>query len=826
LPALGLELLVVPAGSAPEPVAAELAQSPGVVWAEPNYLCEVALVAPNDPAYQELVGDWYVEWPAHSLDALGAWGDYPNAYFDAESRPREAPLVAVVDTGVDPDHPDFLNPGAATAEVADGGQLLMSASQTFLSPDGDVPGEATDEHGHGTHLAGLIAAGTNNGITAGSGIAGLGYPARLLPIKVSGPLGIATHADIARGITYAADQGASVILVGMAGPLWSRTLQDAVDYAWERGCFVVAPASDAGDSEPMYPGACPHVFAVAATTAPGSLAWYSGAGDEVALAAPGGDEELGVYSTLPTYACTLRSDLSGPAYGWAYGTSQAAAHVAAAAALYAGLTGYPPATGAENRAVWQALQRSATRVAETEAGWDADWGYGLVAPAALLAEQSADAAPVGSIVGRVVDQSGPVVGATVTAAPEAGGEGVSVSSTWPTGAYRLANIQAGAYQVTAEAGSQTATWEWAEVKAGCDTPGVDFRFGDPPADAGLSSASLPAAAVCGRETDMAMTFINSGQATWTRAGNYCLLQTNADTAMSSEPDQVELLPGESVAPGGSRVFAVPWQAPESYGFYDLAWQMCQQGGVGRFGAVAGGRVSVTSFLDVPADHWAVAAIEAVKAAGIAFGYSGDLYRPDEAVTRAQMAVYISRAVAGGEAAVPPGPDEATFSDVPTDHWAFRYVEYAAANAIVFGYWDGYRPDEAVNRAQMAVYIARALVVPSGDAGVPDPPEEPTFPDVPATYWAYKWIEYCHDQGVVQGYWDGYHPEETVNRAQMAVYVQRAFGLPMWHPSTSLPGPAHSAPATSEQEAGRARSRGMGVCPLPARGYAMRPRDYW
>jgi hypothetical protein len=97
---------------------------------------------------------------------------------------------------------------------------------------------------------------------------------------------------------------------------------------------------------------------------------------------------------------------------------------------------------------------------------------------------------------------------------------------------------------------------------------------------------------------------------------------------------------------------------------------------------------------------------------------------------------------------------------------------------VQGYWDGYHPSEIVTRAQMAAFVARALVAPSGDAAIPEPEPPLTFPDVPATYWAYKWIEYCHAQGVVQGYWDGYRPEETVNRAQMAVYVQRAFDLPM------------------------------------------------
>ena len=119
----------------------------------------------------------------------------------------------------------------------------------------------------------------------------------------------------------------------------------------------------------------------------------------------------------------------------------------------------------------------------------------------------------------------------------------------------------------------------------------------------------------------------------------------------------------------------------------------------------------------------------------------------------------------------------SFPDIPLDFWARDYI-YATARAnIVQGYPDGtYQPVEPVNRAQMAVYISRALA--GGDAAVPTGPPTATFPDVATDYWAYKYVEYCYDNGVVTGYWDGYHPEETVNRAQMAVYVQRAFELPM------------------------------------------------
>jgi hypothetical protein len=199
------------------------------------------------------------------------------------------------------------------------------------------------------------------------------------------------------------------------------------------------------------------------------------------------------------------------------------------------------------------------------------------------------------------------------------------------------------------------------------------------------------------------------------------------------------------------------------------------------GGVVPGVVTATEpsdFGDVPFGHWAFWQISAAKWGGIVSGYPDGSYRPGEAVCRDQMAVYVSRALAGGDANVPDGPGTTTFSDVLTDHWAFKYVEYAVDNGVVTGYWDGsYRPTETVTRDQMAVFIARALV--GGDAYVPPGPASAFFPDVPTDFWAFKYVEYIRGEAVTGGYPDGtYRPLEAVTRDQMAVYVQRAFALPM------------------------------------------------
>jgi hypothetical protein len=150
-----------------------------------------------------------------------------------------------------------------------------------------------------------------------------------------------------------------------------------------------------------------------------------------------------------------------------------------------------------------------------------------------------------------------------------------------------------------------------------------------------------------------------------------------------------------------------------------------------------------------------------------------------------MAVYMSRALAGGEENVPAGPAQARFADVPPTHWAYRYIEDIAGGQIAQGYPDGkYYPEKVVNRGQMAVFAARAMARPTGEAGLADfvLPARATFADVTASNewaWCDRHVEYLAWRGVVSGYPGGlYHPEYACTRDQMAVFVAKAFGLPM------------------------------------------------
>jgi len=189
-----------------------------------------------------------------------------------------------------------------------------------------------------------------------------------------------------------------------------------------------------------------------------------------------------------------------------------------------------------------------------------------------------------------------------------------------------------------------------------------------------------------------------------------------------------------------------------------------------------------TFPDVPDDRWAWREIESARLARVVAGYDDGLYHPELAVTRDQMAVYIARALAGGDEHVPEWTGDPSFTDVAEDQWAFDHIEYAVDQDVVKGYPEGdYKPDLEVTRDQMAVYIARAIAAPTGPASLDEytPPDTPTFADVPEGSWGRECIEYCVENRIVKGYDDGlYHPADRVTRDQMAVYICRAFALPM------------------------------------------------
>jgi hypothetical protein len=190
-------------------------------------------------------------------------------------------------------------------------------------------------------------------------------------------------------------------------------------------------------------------------------------------------------------------------------------------------------------------------------------------------------------------------------------------------------------------------------------------------------------------------------------------------------------------------------------------------------------VKTQTFADVLYTHWAYFWIDRLYAAGITSGCGTNplTYCPDNPVTRAQMAVFLERGI-HGSAYQPPAVGAGTgFNDVATSYWAAAWIKQLYVDGITSGCGGGnYCPDNPVTRSQMAVFLLRAEY---GVAYIPPGVGSNTgFNDVPVTYWAAAWIKQLAAEGITTGCGSGiYCPEDTVTRAQMAVFLVRTFNLP-------------------------------------------------
>jgi subtilisin family serine protease len=247
------------------------------------------------------------QWGLERIGAPEAWGAARGA----------RTIVAVVDTGVHLTHPDL-----APRLLRDRGGRVVGLDLV----DGGAP---HDEQGHGTLVAGVIAAATDAGV-GGPGIAGVAPDARLMPIRVLDRDGRGRVSDVDAGIRWAVDNGADVVnlslesMAPLPGDVLASGLDGAVRYAWERGVVVVAAAGNSGTPFTDFRSSTP-VLLVGATDRNDRRATFSDGGRSDMVMAPGVD----IVST----ACSPCRDGGGAGYGRASGTSFAAPHVAGAVAV-------------------------------------------------------------------------------------------------------------------------------------------------------------------------------------------------------------------------------------------------------------------------------------------------------------------------------------------------------------------------------------------------------------------------------------------------------------------------------------------------------------
>ncbi|MFC1903015.1 S8 family serine peptidase [Chloroflexota bacterium] len=365
-----------------------------------------AIGDPNDPYF-------YNQWGMSKVKAPEAWGITQGS---------SSVSVAILDTGVDFDHPDLST------------KVISSANFTS-SPTADANG-----HSHGTHVAGIAAADTNNSI----GIAGLGYNTSLMNVKVLGDDGYGYYSWIANGIIWATDNGADVINLSLGATAYSSTLKAAVDYAWDSGVVVVAAAGNNGSSSPFYPAYFTNCVAVAATGSSDQLYSWSSYGEWVDVAAPGS-----AYSTIPENG-----------YGYKSGTSMASPHVAGLAGLLFSVTNDENGNGRVNDEVRTRIETTCDEV-------DIAVSYGRI-----NAYQAVQSSPpnYGEVSGVVTDaETGlAICGATVT-------NSLTSDTTGSDGGYHLAAVPPGIYALTASAESYVSSLQEVTVSTG-ETSIADFSL--------------------------------------------------------------------------------------------------------------------------------------------------------------------------------------------------------------------------------------------------------------------------------------------------------------------------------------------------------------
>jgi chitodextrinase len=712
----------VPAGRTAEEMVATFAGRSGVEVAVLDHVIEVAppdgralsaaaAVVPDDPYFT-------YQWHFPPIQAPDAWAESTG----------DGVVVAVIDSG-----------------ISQGGEDLDC--HTFVSPYNVITrtpgaGAATDDNGHGTHVAGTVAQCTNNGV----GVAGLAFDAALMPVKVLDAAGSAFDSDVAAGIEWARSHGADVINLSLGSDCgttgWptcsSPIINDAIEVAVADDIVIVAASGNSGQGMVGHPANHPDVIAVGAVDYNLNVTPYSNRGPALAVAAPGGDTMQDANADGFVDG-VLQESFVGADWGYWFfdGTSMASPHVAGAVALMR--SSHPEANRSEIEA---AIQSTALDLGAP--GFDPAYGHGLIQVFDAIAYLGPD----------TVAPNWP--GGAVLAAPEIAGTHIKL--TWPTAVDDIGVTQYRIYRDGVEVATTASTSATVSGLAPLTSYAFSVRAFDaagnpsPPLGRTFTTADVvapawgPGAAIrVERYEETRLELKWSSAVDDVGVTGYRLRTDGGDVLTTvTSGELVDLTPGSP--------YPVQVQARDAAGNWSQPLAL----------DVRTARYFEDTYTSVFFDD-----IRWLSGRDITRGCNppvNDLFCPDDSVTRGQMAAFLVRALDLGRSdAVDFVDDEGSVFEAD--------IQSLAAAGITRGCNppanDRFCPNDPVTRGQMAAFLVRALDLGRSDAV--------DFVDDEGSVFEAD-IQSLAAAGITRGCNppanDRFCPNDAVTRGQMAAFLKR------------------------------------------------------
>ncbi|MBH0230719.1 S8 family serine peptidase [Halobacillus yeomjeoni] len=609
----GYRLVRVPKDVDYQSTLKQMNQDQSIHNAEPDYIHKISYV-PSDGYYS-------YQWQYRPLNMEKAWD---------VSRGSTDTVVAVLDTGIYPNHPDL------------NGKILRGYD--FVNEDSNP----MDDHGHGTHVAGLIGAHADQ-----TGIIGVNPKTKILPVKVADREGMLTLVDILQGIYYSIDQQVDIINMSFGGYQYSWEIDDALWEAYYNGIVLVAAAGNEGTWEPAFPASYYQVISVAATAQDDFITDFSNYGPFINLTSPGKD-------LLSTYYLNGYQSWSG--------TSFSAPIVSGLAALVKGK--HKNWTPAE---IQWAMEANAKTWNGKE--WDTFDGYGIPDGYKMIKSSKVD---------------------LTKDVPDELFEGRRIGSGYSTFEKIDLPLDFDVYEFKVDREHPKVHLSVTSPTESMDM--VMYVFDETMENGWLIDGNFQGE---GEEATLNLS-----------KGIYQLVVMDYYGHWSETPYELRMDDGTQDFPDVVGKWAEPYieylvdeglMIGYPDGTFGFSKPITRAAAATVIGRELGLPQEHGNFKDVPKSHWASGYIGAMEKAGILTGYKDGTFRPDKPMTREEMAAVIVRAYELT------GSSNVRFSDVDPDSWSYKYISTLVANGIVSGYPDGtFRPGLDIKRSEFAALMARLL----------------------------------------------------------------------------------------------------------------------